>query len=140
MSGHLGPGKGPLENEPRWIRDAQCATVEFDESLNSRGMDWIAEICAGEHTYCEYCGEKFPMWPTKGWADHVVTEHAALMTIQARSGNSLLCADQPNEVQSTYFAMMFAQRVNLRRRAWQLGYAKAGLVPTQRKSRIHIPN
>jgi hypothetical protein len=33
---------------------------------------------------------------------------------------------------TTFFAMTFAQRVSMRRRAWQLGYAK----PEEGKSRL----
>lgn len=119
------------EPEPAWIRDAQIARIGFDESLNARGFDWIAEICDGERTFCEYCGAIFPLWPPKGWADHILTEHATVLTIQARTGTSEMCSDRPNETQTTYFAMMFAQRVNLRRRAWQLGYAKPEAEPSR---------
>lgn len=111
--------------EPAWIRDNQIVKVEFDESLNTRGYDWIAEICAGERQYCEHCGHDFALWPPQEWADHVLTEHAGALTRQARAGTMEMSATERNETQVTFFAMMFAQRVSLRRRAWQLGYAKA---------------
>jgi len=133
-----GPGKGPLENEPAWIRDSQIAGVAFAPELDARvpANSWIAEICEGETSYCEHCGAGFPMWPTKAWADHLVTAHGDALTIQARTGSSLLCADELNECQTQFFAMMFASRVSLRRRAWQLGYASV----KQDERRIHIPN
>lgn len=115
----------PLEKEPAWIRDSQIVKVEFDEALNARGFDWIAEICAGERQYCEYCGADFPLWPPQEWADHVLTDHPQALTHQAHDGVVEMSRRAPNEVQTTFFAMMFAQRTSLRRRAWQLGYAKA---------------
>jgi hypothetical protein len=115
----------PTQKEPVWIRDNQIVKVEFDESLNARGFDWIAEICAGETNYCEHCGEKFPLWPPQDWADHVLTHHAGVLTHQAHNGTLQMSSRVRNEAQITFFAMMFAQRVSLRRRAWQLGYAKA---------------
>lgn len=122
-STHQEPSK--TDPEPAWIRDSQIARVEFDEALNARGFDWIGEICEGALVHCEHCGAPFAMWPTKAFADHTLTEHGAALTIQGRTGMAQLCADVPNESQSTYFAIFFAQRVELRRRAWKLGYARA---------------
>lgn len=123
--------------EPAWIRDTQAANVQFDPALESRPSgEWIAELCAGETSYCEHCGAGFPMWPTKGWADHLVTMHGEALTIQARTGSSLLCSDELNECQIQFFSMMFQSRASLRRRAWQLGYAH----PKEQTSRIHLPS
>jgi hypothetical protein len=122
--------------EPSWVRDNQIP-VTFDAIENSRPpAEWIAEICAGEKTFCEHCGAEFPLWPTKGWADHSLTAHGELITIQARTGAELMCEDAPNQPQATFFAMNFAQRVTMRRRAWKLGYAQV----QGEQSRIHIPN
>lgn len=129
------PGKGLPENEPLWIRDVNAAAIKFDPTLDER-KDWIAELCAEETSYCEHCGAAFPMWPTKGWADHLVTVHGDALTIQARTGTSLLCSDELNEAQSQFFAMMFQSRVSLRRRAWKLSFVK----DVEEKRRIHIPN
>jgi hypothetical protein len=124
------------ETEPNWIRDVQAADVHWDASLNARPhSEWIGEVCAGELSHCEHCGAGFPMWPTKGWADHLVTAHGDALTIQARTGTALLCADELNEAQVTFFSMMFQSRVSMRRRAWQLGYAKV-----KEESRIQRPS
>jgi hypothetical protein len=112
------------ENEPAWIRDNRTAGVGFDPKLDEKPHhEWIGEICAGEKSYCEQCGAEFPLWPTKGWADHLLTEHSDNLTIQARTGTSLMCSDELNDAQVNFFAMMFASRVGMRRRAWKLGYA-----------------
>jgi hypothetical protein len=132
----IGPGKGPLEPEPAWIRDNQIP-VNFDAVEDSQPpAKWIAEICAGEKTYCEHCGAEFPLWPTKGWSDHALTAHAELVTMQARTGAALMCEDAINQPQATFFAMNFAQRVSMRRRAFHLGYAQAD----GEKSPIHLPS
>lgn len=119
--------------EPAWLRDNQIVKVEFDESLNARGIDWIAAICAGEIQCCEHCGRAFPLWPPQGWADHTLEQHSAALTRQARHGMTLMAEPAPNDMHTTFFVMAFAQRVSMRRRAWQLGYArpeveKSGLV------------
>lgn len=123
--GQMNPTEKAHEDEPAWIRDNQIAQVTFDEKLNARpNAGWIGEVCEGEKSHCEQCGESFPMWPTKAWADHLVTAHADNLTIQARTGTSLLCADRINDAQVSFFAMMFASRTSMRRRAWKLGYAE----------------
>lgn len=131
-----------VEQEPAWIRDNQVASVRFDENLNVRpNAAWIAEVCEGESSHCEHCGEKFPIWPTKGWADHLLTAHSDAMTIQARTGSSLLCSDEINDVQANFFGMVFASRVSLRRRAWKLGYASAVAAPApSREGRVKLFN
>jgi hypothetical protein len=125
------PSSGQAEKEPAWLRDNQIVKVEFDESLNARGVDWIAEICAGEIQCCEHCGRAFPLWPPQGWADHVL-DHSADLTRQAIRGMIEMSAPEPNDLKTTFFAMTFAQRVSMRRRAWQLGYAK----PEEAKPRL----
>jgi hypothetical protein len=120
------------DSEPAWLRDNQIVKVEFNESLNARGVDWIAEICAGEIQCCEHCGRAFPLWPPQGWADHVLENHATELTRQARQGMSQMSETAPNDMHTTFFAMTFAQRVSMRRRAWQLGYAK----PEEPKPRL----
>ena len=136
-----GPQATGHEEEPAWIRDNRVAQVTFDESLNARpGASWIAEICEGEKTYCEQCGAEFPMWPPKGWGDHLVTAHADNLTIQARTGTSLACADEFGEFQANFFAMMFASRVSMRRRAWKLGYAVVVPPAGAREGRVKLFN
>lgn len=125
--------------EPPWIRDNQAAFVSFDPALDARPhAEWIGEICAGENSFCEQCGEKFAMWPPKAWADHLMTVHGDQLTIQARTGTSLMCADELNDCQSNFFAMMFQSRVSMRRRAWKLGYAAAVVVKDE--GRIKLSN
>lgn len=125
------------QEEPIWIRDNVAAEVTFDPRLNHRPHnDWIGEICQGEQSFCEHCGMGFPMWPTKGWADHLMTSHADALTVQARTGTSLMCADETNECQVNFFAMMFASRVTMRRRAWKLGYVAA----SKPEGRIKLSN
>lgn len=110
------------EQEPVWIRDAQAAHVDIDGSHPEKIPQMIAEICEGEKVFCEYCGAEFPIWPTKVWADHTLTEHSALLTIQARTGTNVMCADELIDAQRMFFSMLFSSRVSLRRRAWQLGF------------------
>jgi hypothetical protein len=118
-------------SEPAWLRDNQIVKVEFDESLNASGVDWIAKICEGEKQHCEHCGAGFPLWPPQRWANHVLG-HSADLTRQAIRGMIEMSAPEPNDLKITFFAMTFAQRVSMRRRAWQLGYAK----PEEGKPRL----
>ena len=123
--------------EPSWIRDIEAATLIVGGPNPGRmPSQMVAEICAGEITCCEHCGAQFPMWPTKGWADHLLTAHAEALTIQARTGTSMLCAVEVNEAQGAFFSMMLGARVSLRRRGFQLGYLKAA----GEESRIHLPS
>lgn len=116
-------------SEPAWIRDASAAVVDIDSSQPEKIPQMIAEICAGEFSYCEHCGFSAPFWPTKQWADHILTEHAVNLTIQARTGTSQLCDEGINQSQQLFFSMMFGARVSMRRRAWKLGYTVIKSVP-----------
>jgi hypothetical protein len=123
--------------EPAWVRDNRAVEINFIPSLNSRPDNgWMSEICEGEISHCEHCGAGFPLWPTKGWADHLMASHGDALTIQARTGTSLMCSDELNEGQVNFFAMMFASRVSLRRRAWKLGY----VITQQLEPRIKLSN
>jgi hypothetical protein len=125
------------EPEPAWIRDVEAATLIVGGPNPGRmPSEMVAEICAGETTCCEHCGEKFPMWPTKQWADHFLTAHGDALTIQARTVTAMMCADAVNEAQGVFFSMMLGTRVSLRRRGFLLGYLKAA----GEECRIHIPN
>jgi len=105
--------------EPVWIRDALAAELEVSDQSNA--VQIVAQICEGEKSYCEHCGADFDMWPTKTWADHILTEHSDNLTIQARTGTSLMCDERCNEAQQLFFSMMLGARVSMRRRAWQRG-------------------
>jgi hypothetical protein len=133
-SGHAG---SESESEPAWIRDVEAATLIVGGPNPGRmPSEMVAEICAGETTCCEHCGEKFPMWPTKQWADHLLTAHGDALTIQARTGTAMMCSDAVNEAQGAFFSMMLGARVSLRRRGFLLGYLKAAGDET----RIHLPS
>lgn len=107
------------EGEPSWIRDALAVELEVSDPSNAFAI--VAEICEGEKSYCEHCGAAFPMWPTKGWGDHILTAHSDNLTIQTRTGTALMCDDQCNGAQQLFFSMMLGARISMRRRGFQRG-------------------
>jgi hypothetical protein len=111
--------------EPAWIRDSEAASLDLNPKSKGKTVpQMIEEICEGEVNCCEHCGAELALWPVKIWADHVMTEHGALVTIQYRTGTAMLCETEFNQAQQAMFGTMFAVRVSMRRRAWKLGYAK----------------
>jgi hypothetical protein len=120
-------------SEPSWIRDSQIIEIQLSPADPAKFLKMVAEICEGENSFCEHCGEKFPMWPTKAWADHLITEHGPNLTIQVRTGTAAMCQDEIGPAQQVFFSMMFGSRVSMRRRAWKLGYART--IPTREDGR-----
>jgi len=101
------------------VRDVLAAAIDIDIRDPEKYAGIVAEICEGEKSFCEHCGAEAPLWPTKQWADHILTEHGPNLTIQARSGTSMMCEDKINQAQQIFFSMMLGARVSMRRRAWQ---------------------
>jgi hypothetical protein len=113
-------------SEPEWIRDPTAANVQLAirEDATPEELGKIIDVlCEGEEIYCENCGEKFPFWPPKLWADHSIRAHADTQTIFARTNLSPLCAEEMNQAKQLYFSATFGVRATMRRRAWKLGYA-----------------
>jgi hypothetical protein len=125
----------PHEIEPAWIRDVQAGQIDIDSTDPVRIVEIVAEICEGEKSFCEHCGAGYPLWPTKEWADHILTAHGESLTIQTRTGTSMMCEDAINQAQQLFFSMMLGARVSMRRRAWQ-----RGLVKVKTHSRLIKPN
>jgi len=123
--------------EPAWIRDVSAAEIECTPRRPDLIQQMLSEICEGEISYCEHCGAGFPMWPPKGWADHLMTEHADNLTIQARTGTAMFCADDADHIQQSFFVAMIITRVSMRRRAWKLGYAVIKPAP---EGRVKLSN
>lgn len=123
-------GQANHEGEPSWIRDALAVELEVSDPSNAFAI--VAEICEGEQSFCEHCGAAFPMWPTKGWGDHILTAHGDNLTIQTRTGTALMCDDQCNGAQQLFFSMMLGARVSMRRRGFQRGLliVKPGRIQT----------
>jgi hypothetical protein len=114
-------GQTGSEAEPVWIRDVMAASIDIISFDPSKVPIIVAGICEGEKSYCEYCGAEASLWPTKQWADHILTAHGDNLTIQTRTGTSMMCEDSINHAQQVFFSMMLSARVSMRRRAWKRG-------------------
>jgi hypothetical protein len=110
--------------EPAWIRDTDAGDITIGTNDLSVLPQTMAAICEGEKYFCERCGAEFALWPTRGWADHLLVDHAGDLTIMSRTGASIMCQSDLPPAQQTFFSMMFSFRVSMRRRAWKLGHAK----------------
>ncbi len=110
------------DGEPAWVADPQVAVIDLDTSDPERLPLMIAAICEGEENHCEFFGEKFPLWPSWRWADHILLEHGAALTMPVRQQYSYLNVREITSQQQVIFSTNFISRIAMRRRAWQLGY------------------
>jgi hypothetical protein len=118
------PPTSNIQDEPAWIRDTEAGDITIGTADLSVLPQTMAAICEGEKWFCDICGHENALWPTRQWADHILTEHAGDLTIGSRTRLSSLCESALNPYQQNFFSMVFCCRLSMRRRAWKLGHAK----------------
>lgn len=109
--------------EPPWIRDQEAggAGLMFDFA---EGVKSVAALCAGEVIHCEFCGRPFPLWPIAELATHFFEIHKNDLTVGAQTNWKLLALPVTSQATLAFIQGQLLVRVALRRRAWQLGFAK----------------
>jgi hypothetical protein len=100
-----------------WMRDITAAQF----SVNIRTPADLAALMGEEKMYCELCGMEFPLWPIRHWAAHYVHVHHAEITIQQSGGVATLVTDDFTAGVQHWFGATLLGRVNVRRRAFELG-------------------
>lgn len=136
--------KAQSEPEPAWIRDNNAAdqgggVVFFAEA----SFDEIGAACESEIVCCVFCGEKCALWPISVISKHILDHHRDELTLQAQQMFTAQLMPGLTAGTAAVMHQHIMTRVSLRRRAWQLGMAKAvdaSQVPgVSRGPRIHLP-
>lgn len=125
------------KREPGFIRDitaAETAGFEFGS------LEKLAELVKPFHHSCEYCGlGPFPLWPMKEWAEHLLT-HRDIFTVQQEQAITLFNVEGFTPAVSQWLSMQMLTRVDLRRRAYELGILRLAKPAETNKPRIHMPS
>jgi hypothetical protein len=114
-------------SEEPWLRDITAANF----GVEIRTEADAAALCGDDAIFCEYCGWKFPLWPIREWAAHVVHEHNDALTVQQIGAIAQFCSSHLTPPIRQWFGMQILQRVSIRRRARDLGLIRwAGVQKT----------
>lgn len=103
-------------DEP-YIRDISAASF----GVEIRNETDALALCGDDTIFCEYCGGKFPLWPIREWAAHIVHAHNDELTVQQIGAIAQFCTSELVPAIRQWFGLQILQRVSLRRRARDLG-------------------
>ncbi len=117
----IGQRRDPLAPpDDAFLRDVTAAHF----GVNIRTAEDLAAIMGHLSHYCDLCGDRFPLWPIRQWAAHYVHDHHNEITVQQSGAVAQLVTDEltPNIQQG--FGMQLLSRVQIRRKAYELGLIK----------------
>lgn len=100
-----------------WIRDLTAVDMQVEIGNHEAA----ARACEGFFCYCQYCGEKFALWPPKELMGHCQVDHARDLTLQQLNACAALCDAEWNVAHVQYFTAFVLTYVPLRRRLRDLG-------------------